>query len=96
MLAQYPARPAAVGSVETARVPLSFRSLFLSSTLLLLTGCAAQPPVPAGPDPSEPNARAPRVDYRSTVSGYTSQRPVAPSAWKKQNEQVAPAPKSGG
>lgn len=95
MLAHNPARPAAVGSVAMAPVPLSFRLLFLSFALLLLTGCAAQPPIPVGPDPSEPNVRTPRVDYRSTVSGYTSQRPVAPSAWKKQNEQVAPAPKSG-
>lgn len=95
MLAHNPARPAAVGSAATALVPLSFRSLFLSSALLLLTGCAAQPPVPAGPDPSEPGVRTPRVDYRSTIGSYTSQRPVAPSAWQKQNEQVAPAPKSG-
>ena len=94
MLAHNPARPAAVGSAATAPVPLSFKSLFLLLPLLL-TGCAAQPPASAFPDPSEPTARTPRIDYRSTVSGYTSQRPVAPSAWKKQNEQVAPAPKSG-
>ncbi len=95
MPAQHPARPAAVGSVATAPVPLPFKILLLSSALLLLPGCAAQPPASPGPDPSEPNARTPRVNYRSTVSGYTSQRPVAPSGWKKQNEQVAPAPKSG-
>ena len=95
MLAHNPARTAAVDSVATAPVPLSIKVLFLSLPLVL-AGCAAQPPALTGPDPSEPNARAPRVDYRSTVSGYTSQRPVAPSAWKKQNEQVAPAPKSGG
>lgn len=94
MLAQNLARPAAVGSAATARMPLPIGLLFLS-VALLLAGCTAQPPVAAGPDPSEPGARTPRVDYRSTVSGYTSQRPVAPSAWKKQNEQVAPAPKSG-
>lgn len=95
MLAHNPARPAAVGSVATAPVPLSIKSLFLLLPLLF-AGCAAQPPVTTGADPSEPRAPAPRVDYRSTIGGYTSQRPVTPSAWKKQNEQVAPAPKSGG
>lgn len=95
MLAHNLARPAAVGSVATARMPLQIRPLFLSFALML-AGCTAQPPAVAGPDPSEPGVRRPRVDYHSTVSGYASQRPVAPSAWKQQNEQVAPAPKSGG
>lgn len=93
MLAQNLARHAAVGSVAVTLVPLPFKTLFLSLALLLLAGCATKPSVSAGPDPSEPAARAPRVDYRSTIGRYTPQRPVAPSAWQKQNEQVAPAPK---
>jgi len=94
MLAHNSARPAAVGSAATAPMQLSIKVL-LFSLPLLLAGCAAQPRTLPGSDPSEPSTRAPRVTYRSTVSGYTSQRPVAPSGWRKQNEQVAPAPKSG-
>ena len=68
----------------------------LAGLLLLLAGCADAPRAPAmGPDPADPGARAPRVDYRPTVSGYGSQRPVEPAPWGEQNESVAPAPKSG-
>ena len=64
--------------------------------LLLLAGCADAPRVPAvGPDPADPGGRAPRVDYRPTVGGYSSQRPVEPAPWGEQNGGVAPAPKSG-
>jgi hypothetical protein len=64
--------------------------------LLLLAGCADAPRAPAvGPDPADPAARAPRVDYRPTVGGYKSQRPVEPAPWGEQNEGVTPAPKSG-
>jgi hypothetical protein len=49
----------------------------------------------AGPDPADPSARAPRVDYRSTTGAYKSQRPVEPAPWGEQNERVTPAPKSG-
>jgi hypothetical protein len=68
----------------------------LAGLALLLAGCADPPRAPAvGPDPADPGARAPRVDYRPTVSGYSSQRPVEPAPWGEQNESVAPAPKSG-
>jgi hypothetical protein len=68
----------------------------LAGLVLLLAGCADAPRSPAtGPDPAEPGARAPRVDYRSTVGAYRSQRPVDPAPWVEQNERVAPAPKSG-
>ena len=68
----------------------------LAGLVLLLAGCADAPRSPAaGPDPADPGARAPRVDYRSTVGGYRSQRPVDPAPWVEQNERVAPAPKSG-
>jgi hypothetical protein len=63
---------------------------------LLLAGCGDPPPLPvAGPDPADPGARTPPVGYRSTVGSYKSQRPVDPAPWGEQNQQVAPAPKSG-
>jgi hypothetical protein len=63
----------------------------------LLAGCADAPraPVAGGPDPADPAARVPRVDYRSTAGAYKSQRPVEPAPWGEQNERVTPAPKSG-
>jgi hypothetical protein len=63
----------------------------------LLAGCADAPrtPVAGGPDPADPAARVPRVDYRSTTGAYKSQRPVEPAPWGEQNERVMPAPKSG-
>src|SRR5262245_45404491 len=61
----------------------------------LLTACADAPRTPgAGPDPADPGARSPRVDYRSTVGSYQSQRPVEPAPWATQNERVTPAPKA--
>jgi hypothetical protein len=62
---------------------------------LLLAACTDAPRAPvAGADPSDPGARAPRVDYRSTVGSYKSQRPVEPGPWGEQNQSVAPQPKS--
>lgn len=60
----------------------------------LLAGCAAPAPPLAGADPSNPAAPTAGVAYRSTVSGYRSQRPVAPGPWIEQNERVAPNPDS--
>jgi hypothetical protein len=58
------------------------------------TSCAGPPPAPfAGPDPSDPSARAKAVGYRSTIAPYEPQRPVEPAPWRQQNDQVAPAPK---
>jgi hypothetical protein len=62
---------------------------------LLLAGCDPPAPPLAGPDPSDPGARAPRVGYRSTIAPYKSQRPVEPGPWDEQNQRVAPQPKSG-
>ncbi len=63
---------------------------------LLLAGCTDAPRSPvAGPDPADPGSRAPRVDYRSTIGSYKSQRPVEPAPWGEQNGRVTPAPKSG-
>jgi hypothetical protein len=68
----------------------------LPAFALLLAGCTDPPRPPVvGPDPADAGARAPPVDYRSTVGSYRSQRPVEPAPWGEQNERVAPAPKSG-
>ena len=67
----------------------------LVGLILLLAGCGAPRSPVAGPDPADPRAPAPRVDYRSTIGSYKSQRPVDPAPWTEQNERVAPAPKSG-
>jgi hypothetical protein len=71
---------------------------------LTTPGCTAPPAVPAvGPDPSNPSARTPAVDYRSTTAPYASRRPVEPGPgeqksreqnWREQNERAAPQPKS--
>jgi hypothetical protein len=62
---------------------------------LLLAGCIDAPRAPvAGADPSDPGARAPRVDYRSTLGSYKSQRPVEHGPWGEQNRSVAPQPTS--
>ncbi len=95
MPAQNLARLAAVDPVAKTLALQPFKPLFLSLALLFLAGCAAKPTLPPGPDPSEPQVRTPRVEYSSTIGRYTRQRPVAPSSWQKQNELVAPAPKSG-
>ena len=50
-------------------------------TGLLLAGCADAPRSPvAGPDPADPGARAPRVDYRSTVDRCRARAAVQPRA----------------
>jgi len=68
----------------------------LAGLVLLLVGCTDAPRWPvAGPDPSDPGARVPRVGYRSTIAPYNSQRPVEPGPWGEQNQRVAPQPKSG-
>ena len=68
----------------------------VAGPVLLLAGCTDAPQSPvAGRDPSDPGARAPRVDYRSTIGPYKSRRPVDPAPWTEQNERVTPAPKSG-
>ena len=83
-------------------VPRPFRlrlgALAVAAGLAALpVGCADAPrtPVAGGPDPADPAARVPRVDYRSTTGAYKSQRPVEPAPWGEQNERVMPAPKSG-
>src|SRR5438128_1287943 len=68
----------------------------MAGLALMLAGCTDPPRSPvAGANPSDPGTRTPRVDYRSTIGSYRSQRPVDPTPWTEQNEQAAPAPKSG-
>lgn len=60
---------------------------------LFIAGCTAPPPPLAGADPADPAARVAAVGYRSTLSGYRSQRPVEPGSWIEQNQRVAPESK---
>jgi hypothetical protein len=78
------------------RAPFRRRVMALAGLVLatLATACAGPPPMPiAGPDPSDPSARAKAVGYRSTLAPYATQRPVEPKPWLEQNQQVAPAPR---
>jgi hypothetical protein len=69
-------------------------SAAVATLALLIAGCAAAPrQTLGGPDPSDSDVRVPAVRYRSTISPFSSQRPVEPTAWREQNERVAPAPK---
>jgi hypothetical protein len=86
----------AVGTLRTTQqFPINVgRSAIASAFILLLAGCTNPPPYPlAGPDPSDPGARVPKVTYRSTIGPYTSQRPVEPAPWRERSERPAPAPK---
>jgi hypothetical protein len=61
---------------------------------LSTSACLSTPERPvAGPNPSDPNARAPATAYRPVLGGYVSQRPVEPAPWRQQNDRVAPAEK---
>ncbi len=78
------------------RLASAVPAILLGGLVVLLAGCADAPRAPVvGPDPADPTARAPRIDYRSTVGSYRSQRPVEPAPWGERNEGAAPAPKSG-
>jgi len=62
---------------------------------LLTSACFSMPERPvAGPDPSDSTARAPATAYRPVLGEYVSQRPIAPSSWREQNDRVAPQPKN--
>ena len=86
----------AAGEPVVARLCKRVVLATLAALAVLLAACTDAPRSPvAGADPADPGARAPRVDYRSTIGSYKSQRPVSPGPWREQNEQVTPAPKSG-
>jgi hypothetical protein len=85
----------AVGPVVTRLFKFGALAV-LPGLAIILAGCTDAPRLPvAGPDPADPGARAPRVDYRSTIGSYKSQRPVDPAPWGEQNQRVAPTPKPG-
>ena len=96
MFAHLRAFAAAVEQAVTGLFEIKLGVLALvPAVALFLAGCRDAPTAAvAGPDPSDPNARAPCVDYRSTIAPYKSQRPVDPAPWGEQNQRVAPQPKS--
>ena len=94
MLAQFGAKITAVRTVA-ARL---FRRRYavpaaIGAAALTLGGCLPTTAPLAGPDPADPSAPVAGVGYRSTVAPYNSLRPTAPSAWRDQNDRVAPASK---
>jgi hypothetical protein len=89
MSAQLATRSAGSDRQEQPFWQRHFAALVLA---LLLPGCTQAPSRSLAPDPADPRAAAPPVTYRSTVGGYTSQRPVEPRPWGEQNQRVAPAP----
>jgi hypothetical protein len=58
-----------------------------------LSGCIPATTQVAGADPADPTAKVARASYRSTISPYTSLRPVTPAPWRGRNDAVAPQPK---
>ena len=96
MQAQLGAMLAAVHSVAVKRFITRSRTLTSLAAAALMLGACMPATVPlAGPDPSDPGAKVAGVGYRSTVAPYMSLRPTTPSAWREQNDRVAPTPKSG-
>jgi len=60
---------------------------------LFLAGCANAPvPVVAG-HPADPESRTRPTAYQPVLGAYASQRPRDPSAWRENNERVAPRDK---
>jgi hypothetical protein len=97
MFAQFGANFAAVHSVarKTYQNRLNFAArLALLAVSGTVSGCAV-PVASKGQDPANPAAKVAAVGYSSTVAPYTSLRPTTPAPWGKQNENVAPSPKSG-
>ena len=94
MLAQFGAKIAAVRKVAAKlfRRRYAVRAAF-GAAALSLGGCLPTTVPLASGDPADPSARAAGVG-RSTIAPYRSLRPSAPSAWREQNDRVAPAPKS--
>ena len=96
MFAQLGAGFAAAHSVGEKRSDIRSRTLAgLAAAALTLAGCMPATVPLVGADPADPGAKVAGVGYRSTVAPYSSLRPVFPSAWRDQNDRVAPPPKSG-
>lgn len=74
------------------RFPTRCFALVLSASLV--AGCGSAPPGPrTATIPSDPDARVPPAAYRTVVGPYARQRPGDPSAWREQNERIAPEAK---
>lgn len=97
MLAQFGAKFAVVHLVACK---IYYRRASVGAGLALLiagsalSGCAV-PIALKGQDPADPGTKVARVGYQPTIAPYTSLRPTVPGPWRKQNEDVAPSPKSG-
>jgi hypothetical protein len=60
----------------------------------LLAGCSGAPPAPiTGVHPASPDVSTRPTAYRGVIGPYVSQRPRDPSAWRENNERVAPQEK---
>lgn len=97
-------KSAAIPDSETTMIPqLLCKRLARSGALvhrimaviclgLFTVACASAPDqLIAGTDPADPSIRVPSTRYHPVLSGYVSQRPVAPKPWREQNDSVAPA-----
>ena len=69
--------------------PLRFATLAVLC-LPLLAGCAARPEI----TPASAQGDAKPVFYKPVLSGYVSQQPVEPKAWRERNESVTPQEKA--
>jgi len=82
-----PARPAG----GHRRVRLTAIAAIIA-TALPAAGCNPVTTPSTARDPADPASRVAGVGYRSTISPYTSMRPVTPSQWRERNDSVAPQP----
>ena len=80
------ASPSRTGAVHT-----SFKISIVCLMTLAAAGCAATPPAQVAA--ADPAVRVPAANYRSTIGGYSSLRPVEPLSWREQNERLMPQPK---
>lgn len=66
------------------------RMIFVALPALLLAGVAAAQG-DGRPDPRDPRAKAPPVEYRSAFEGYRPYAEPELSDWRKSNEEVGAA-----
>ena len=93
MLTQFEAKIAAVRTVAAKLFRRHYAiPAAIGAAALTLGGCLPTT-VPMAADPADPGARVAGVGYRSTIAPYSSLRPSVPSAWRDQNDRVAPTPK---
>ena len=62
--------------------------LLMLHALLALAAGAASAQSDARPDPLDPRAWVPAVDYRSTLTTYLPYRDPSLASWREMNEQV--------